>query len=188
MDILSIYSQFLGMHPEKMGRNVEHSDGMEIAKKHNDLTSKIAELKIEVFTVDAKGNPVIRSGLEEAKAEIAELEAKRRRLEEIADEYGRILESIGVSNPTHPLDGDPHHRKSELESVAKSAPNKCWAEFNRLHTRNHDVLPFDLAKNPDYLKIEEAQRIRMNKAKAELEPLKTAIKRLNGLAIEVKDP
>jgi hypothetical protein len=187
MDILSIYSQFLGMHPEKMGRNVERSDGMEMAKKHNDLTSKIAELKIEVFTVDAKGNPVIKDGMEEVKAKISELEARRKRLEEIAGEYGRILESIGVSNPTHPLDGDPHHRKSELESVAKSAPNKCWTEFNRLHTRHPEVLPFDLAKNPDYLKVEEAQRIRMDKAKSELEPLKTAINRLRELELEVKE-
>jgi hypothetical protein len=184
MDIISIYSQYVGLPSQQLGRNIAGSDCLQMATKHANLTDEISKLRADSIVFDAEG---VATTKPEDGQRIAALEAKRQQLEEIAKEYGEVLESVGVVDPTHPLDGDLHRKRASFESVAKSGPNRCWHSFNIMHGKHPEIMPFDLARDPDYLKIEEAQRVRMADAEKELESLKTVIKRLNELAKEARE-
>jgi hypothetical protein len=184
MDVISIYSQYVGMSPQKLGRHIEGSDCLRMAEKHAALNADISKLRSDSIVFDASGEATAKP---EMGKRIANLEAKRQQLEEIAKEYGEVLESVGVVDPTHPLDGDLHRKRASFESVAKSGPNRCWHSFNIMHGKHPEIMPFDLARDPEYLKIEEAQRVRMADAEKELESLKVAIKRLRELELEVKE-
>ncbi len=185
MNIISIYSQYVGLPAQKIGRQIEGSDGLVMVTKHANLTAELHKLRADCIVFDAEGMATAKPGGEGKR--ISELETKRKRLEKIAAEYGEVLESIGINDPTHVLNGDPHRKKAGLESVAKSGPNRCWHQFNIMHGKHPEIMPFDLARDSEYQKVEQEQRIRMAGAEKELEKLKAAIKRLEKLAVEARE-
>ncbi len=186
MDIIQSFLPYASMNPHKLNRYIEHHPGLTIATKYAALSDELSKARLATLgacQVTAKGGLVIESrpGMAELQSRISGLEARVGRLVEIAQEYGKVLESVGVTDPTA-ANEDLERGLEQLSQTAQISP-ACWQRFILEHNRNPLILPGDILTG-DYASFEQERRSIRDKALEEIAPLREAIKKLSTLAAE----
>jgi hypothetical protein len=189
MDIIQKFLPYVGMHPAKLNRHIEHHAGLTLAKKYASLNDELSKARLGTLgacQVTAKGDLKIESrpGMAELQSRINGLEECTNKLLKIAREYGEVLESVGCTNPLA-ADQDPMRRLEELSLQVEIAP-ACWQQFNLLHGGNQKLLPGDLVADKSYLAFEAEKRAQRDKAIEQIEPLREAISKLHTLMDEAR--
>ena len=186
MDIIQSFLPYVSTNPHKLNRYIEHHPGLAIARKYAALSDELAKARLATLgacQVTAKGGLVIESrpGMAELQSRISGLEARVGRLVEIAQEYGKVLSSAGVADPTAANEG-LEHRLEHLTANTEIGP-ACWQRFILEHNRSPLTLPGDILTG-DYASFEQERRSIRDKALEEIAPLREAIKKLSTLAAE----
>ncbi len=188
MDIIQNFLGYTNQPEHVLHPTVRNSTEIRVARRYVALTDELQKLRLAALstasiskTGDVKVKPV--------PPEIAELEQKMVRLQEIANEMGRILKQQKAQS-IHDL----REIRAGHQNTIESHPNRAWAAF--LQTRGEGQvipekmriywLPGDIAQVPEYKAEEDKLRAEIEASKAALVPLDEALTKLNALTAEAE--
>lgn len=188
MDILSKFSGYVGS--KGLPSEIERAPELRLARRYNALSDELGQLRLNTIGstyIDKSGAVKVNQspGLTALQRRISEKEQALEKLVSIASQLGDILEQAGAGS-IHEL----HSRREEHTSTIQSAPVLAWEQFRLAHELpspnggHPDLLPSDLVRVESYKVFEDAERAKMDAAKASLEPINEAITRVSSLVAE----